>query len=81
MAEHDLRAVAFPTLNEAQIEKLETAQGRFWRGIETDKRSSRSASETSSFSSSSPVSSRLLTNPATRQRPSRFIGPESSPAT
>ena len=29
MAEHDLRAVAFPTLNEAQIENWGAAQGRF----------------------------------------------------
>ena len=27
MAEHDLRAVAFPTLNEAQIEKLGSCAG------------------------------------------------------
>ena len=29
MAEHDLRAVAFPTLNEAQIEKLGSCAGAF----------------------------------------------------
>lgn len=29
MAEHNLRAIAFPTLNEAQIEKLGSCAGRF----------------------------------------------------
>jgi hypothetical protein len=80
MAQDDLRAVAFPTLNEAQIEKLGTCAEASLKKCPDEQELFKVGERNFRFFVVKSGEVEIIDESATHRRPSSFIGPESSPA-